>query len=222
MGVVKGILLARNAQGLLESLFFKPNRRIAGVDVDVIFDYSYTANVNITENPVENGVLVNDHRIIRPRQIVMNVGTSNIVTTTSLISNPSKDALLQAAKVLIFGNQFDSKSRIAATYQLFESAMMNGEVFDLETPFGTFKNMLIHTINSKQDSESISTFEGSLTMRELITYETLDAREATQKAGVTPKEQGGQARPSEAPFDFDILPTSARRLLPPAEEVATP
>jgi hypothetical protein len=209
MGVFDGIMLARTGAGYLESLIFRQSKTIAvlpvsqsapagtkgqEVEADVIFSYNYKSPVKITENPVENGVIVNDHRIIQPKVITMDVGISNIVGIADIASNRDIGTVIQASKIFIFGNRFDSKSRIAAKYTDLLIAEYNGDVFTLVTPLGLFKNMLIVDIDCTQDPDSISVFRGRITYKELLEFVTGDDK-LTDLSGVNPLAKNGLAMP---------------------------
>lgn len=143
------------------------------VYADTIFSYDYDERVRITENPVEQGIKTNDHRIIEAKRLSIECGVSNIVGIKDALLNigrSSTETLLQTAKLMVFGNRYDSRSRVAATYSRLQIAMYNGEPFDVETPLGLYKNMLITGIKSMQDSDTISMFRGVVSFQELITF----------------------------------------------------
>lgn len=204
MGIANGILLTRNITGNLQKLFFNINRTIGGVNFDAIISYDYKTAVRLTENPVEDGFNVNDHRIITPNVIMIECGVSNTITPQTLMNGrPDLNTIINFGEQLVFGGRDPfggAKSRIAATYQAIQDALLNGEPFDIETPLATFKNMLIVDVNPMQDSESINLFKGTITLQELITYQTQQLNDTTQKAGVVPSTNGGQKRP--APSDI--------------------
>ena len=47
------------------------------------------------------------------------------------------------------------------------------EVFDLDTPLGLVKNLLITSIVNENDDESITTFEGTISMQEVLFFDNL-------------------------------------------------
>jgi hypothetical protein len=203
MGVFDNIMLARTAIGYLEGLVFQNNKKIAvlpssiagqeeEVKADVLFSWDYNIPVKITENPVENGVIVNDHRIILPQIITIDVGVSNIVGIEDIVFNRDVGTLIQASKLFIFGNRADSNSRVAAKFRDLLIAEYNGDPFDLITPYGIFPDMVISNIESTQDSESISVFRGRITYRKLIKYDVLRTA-VTDVSGVNPLVKNGPA-----------------------------
>ena len=202
MGVFNNIMLARTALGYLEGYIYNSRKLMAvitnddgskdNINADVIFSYDYKIPVKITENPVENGVLVNDHRIILPQIITIDVGVSNVVGIEDIASNRDVGTLIQATKLFIFGNRADSNSRVAVKFRDLLVAAYNGDPFDLQTPYGLFTNMIIESIDSNQTAESISTFRGRITYRKLITYE-VSTTTATDVSGLNPLVKNGPA-----------------------------
>lgn len=221
MGVFDGIMLARTGIGYLESLVFRNPRIVAElpaqttlpptkkktVEADVIFSYNYKTTVKLTENPVENGVIVNDHRIIMPTTIVIDVGINNIVGLADIVSNLDVGTLIQAGKLFIFGNRFDANSRVAAKYTDLVTAQYNGDVFDLVTPLGIIKDMLIIDIDSTQDADSISVFRGRITYRKLIKFDP-QSKLATDISGLNPLVQNGLKTPTAV--KPSLVPSSVR------------
>jgi hypothetical protein len=209
MGVFDGIMMARTGAGYLEGLIFRTNKTIAvlpvqkttpatkakTVEADVIFSYNYKSSVKLTENPVENGVIVNDHRIILPNTIVMDVGINNIVGLADIASNLDIGTLIQAGKIFIFGNRFDAQSRIAAKYTDLLIAQYNGDAFDLITPLGTFKDMLIIDIEPMQDADTISVFRGRITYKRLIKFSVV-TNASTDVSGLNTPVQNGLKAPT--------------------------
>jgi len=230
MGVFDGVLIAKTGAGYLESLIFRPNKTIAvitesaaippkmsgyflispgkeavkrEINADVIFSYNYKTPVKITENPCENGILINDHRIIQPRVVTIDVGFNNIVGIEDVLTNLDVGTAIQAAKLYIFGNRFDAKSRVAAKYADLLIAMYSGDMFDLVTPLGTFNDMVIIDIDSTQDSDSISVFRGTITYQQIIKYKVL-INASTDASMVNPPENIGLQIPS--PISSSLLP----------------
>lgn len=203
MGVFDNIMLARTALGYLEGLVFQNNKvmavlpaSIAGseeeVKADVMFSWNYNIPVKITENPVENGVLVNDHRIIMPQIITVDVGVSNIVGIEDIVFNRDIGTVIQASKLFIFGNRADSNSRVAVKFRDLLIAAYNGNPFDLSTPYGLFTDMIISNIESDQDKDTISVFRGRITYRKLIKYDVLTTL-STDISGLNPLVKNGPA-----------------------------
>jgi hypothetical protein len=80
---------------------------------------------------------------------------------------------VQALSLQIVGNRI-ANGRIQATYEQLRNAMRNGEPFDIDTPMGLMKNFIITEIENENNAESITTFEGTLRMQEVLFFDNLD------------------------------------------------
>lgn len=191
MSFFNEILLARNVQGNLISIFGRQKKRLVvnfsnGEQRTTLFDiiesFSYKQSIKITENPVEQGVSINDHRIQQPLRFKMKVGVSNIIDPVRALTTLDTNNIIQAASLQIFGSRL-ANSRIQATFNDLQLIMTNGEPFDIDTPMGILKNFLIEDIENENNAESISTFEGTISFREILFFDNLLDPE-TQISGV--------------------------------------
>lgn len=202
------LTLFRTAQGNLERLIsgITDNKTVATkisqagvtlktVDVDTVHSYHYSDTVDITENPVESGVKVNDHRIIQPRRLTLAIGVSNIVGVNDVLTSFNKSTLIAAGKLLLFNAKTNATSRAALTYKDLRDIMLTGYPFNVDTPMGKFTNMLIESIDKEQNAESISLFQGTIQLRELITYGTQTVSRISVKSGLSAINNLGQITP---------------------------
>lgn len=195
MSFFNQVLLARNAQGVLESVIGRSKQRLVVTFPDsleeqtTVFDimqtFNYRQSVKITENPIEQGVNINDHRIQQPLQLQIRVGTSNIIDPLSAASLLDAGSVVQALKLQIVGNKI-ANERIQVTYKQLQNAMYNSEVFDLDTPMGLIENLIITEIENENDEESITTFEGLITMKEVLYFDNLNIP-LTNVSGIAPR-----------------------------------
>jgi len=178
------LLLARNAQGQLESVLARQNKRLVvsfgnnaqnkqTTIFDIISSWKYRQSVRLTKNPVENGININDHRIQEPMELVIEVGTSNIIDPLKAITTKDAGAIIQSVALQIVGNRI-ANGRIQATYSQLKSAMQNSDTFDIDTPMGLMKNFVITEIENENNADSISTFEGTIRMQEILYFDTLE------------------------------------------------
>lgn len=215
MSFFNEVLLARTVQGTLESVIGRSKQRLVvtfpsnlsnpiklinpltGATVpippitqttqfDIMQSFNYKQSVKITENPVEQGVNINDHRIQQPLQLQIQVGTSNIIDPITAATELDAGSLIQAIALQIVGNRI-ANGRIQATYKQLQNAMYNSEVFDLDTPMGLIQNLVISEIENTNDDESITTFEGLITMREILYFNNLK-NPSTQVSGVSERD----------------------------------
>jgi len=193
MSFFNEILIARNVQGNIESILGRQKKRLVvsfkgeaeprTTNFDIIESFNYKQSVKITENPVEQGVSVNDHRIQQAMTLKMRVGVSNIINPVRALTSFDANNIVQAASLQIFGNRL-ANTRIQATFNELQLIMTNGEVFDIDTPMGLMKNFLIEDIENENNAESISTFEGVITFKEFLFFDNLNDPD-TAISGVT-------------------------------------
>jgi hypothetical protein len=182
MSFFNEILLARNVQGNIESILGRQKKRLVvsfgdgdtrTTNFDIIESFNYKQSVKITENPVEQGVDINDHRIQQAMNLKMRVGVSNIIDPVRALTSFDTNNIIQATSLQIFGNRL-ANTRIQATFNELKLIMTNGEVFDIDTPMGLMKNFLIKDVENTNNSESIDTFEGDITFKELLFFDNLN------------------------------------------------
>lgn len=199
--ILRGLLLGAIATGKVQSILAKKRNRLIvrmpssdstlaamgattnlTINFDIVKTWQYKNSVKITENPVEQGVNINDHRIIEPMKLTLEVGVSNVVNP--LNSFTSLNNVIQASKLLFTAGFSIANSPMEATYTMLKLAQDNSEVFDIDTPLGKLKNFLITSIESSNDSSNYGAFEGTIELQEILTYE--NARVNTNKSGVNP------------------------------------
>ena len=178
------VLLARNAQGQLESVLARQNKRLVvsfgnntlntqTTVFDIISSWQYRQSVRLTKNPIEQGVNINDHRIQEPMELTIEVGTSNIIDPLKAVTTLDAGTIIQSVALQIVGNRI-ANGRIQATYSQLRNAMQNSDTFDIDTPMGLMKNFVITEIENENNAESISTFEGAIKMQEVLYFDNLD------------------------------------------------
>lgn len=182
------VLLARNAQGTIESILGRSKKRLVakfkgrdGEEIttfDIQSSFNYKQTIKVTENPVEQGVNINDHRIQQAMEFTMEVGVSNIIDPLTAAAQLNLDSLKQAASLQIFGNKV-ANTRIQATYNQLQTIMENSEPLDIDTPMGLLKNFVITEIDNTNDGDSITTFEGAITFKELLFFNNLNDPESS-------------------------------------------
>lgn len=205
MSFFNEVLLARNVQGTLESVIGRSKQRLVvtfpttqnsdlgpvsplsqTTNFDIMQSFIYKQSIRLTENPIEQGVNINDHRIQQPLQLQIRVGVSNIIDPLSAASLLDAGSVVQALALQIVGNKI-ANGRIQATYQQLQNAMYNSNIFDLDTPMGLIKNLIISEIENENDEESITTFEGLITMKEVLYFDNINSA-LSKISGVNPRD----------------------------------
>lgn len=198
--ILRGLLLGAIASGKIVSILAKKRNRLIlrmpssdatiaamggynelPVNFDIVASWDFESSIKITENPVEQGVNINDHRIIQPSKLVIEVGVSNVVNPLNTLT--STQNVLQASKILFSaGGQSAANSPMEATYSMLKAGIDNSMPFDIETPVGKLKNFLITNIKHKNTSANYGAFEGTIELQEILTFE--NSRVNTDRSGV--------------------------------------
>lgn len=192
-----GNLLASTLGGSLGALFGLTGKNIYA---DVIFSYGHKSSIKLTDNPVENGALVNDHRILEARTLSIEIGINN----SNVRAGNVGDILLRGAALVLFGDSSNSVDKVLNTYTDLNSCMKNGEPFDIDTPLGTYSNMLITSIEANQDAENINVFRGTINFKELIQIELKESSKKSKTSGVYKALETGVKKATA----IGILPTN--------------
>lgn len=130
-------------------------RSMGGLVFDAVFEETHESDLEVTDNPVETGVVVSDHAYMKPLRVKISAGVSD----TRL--NPfSAD---QFASV-------DGRSRRA--FELLTKLQKKAEPFDLQTGLKLYKNMVCTAIRASQDKDSSAALLFTADLREVITVNT--------------------------------------------------
>lgn len=195
MSFFNQLLLARNAQGQLESVLARANKKLVvtfkngtsqSTQFDIIESYKYRQSVRVTKNPVEQGININDYRIQEPIELAIQVGTSNIIDPLKAATTLDTGSVIQALSLQIVGNRI-ANGRIQSTFAQLRNAMQNSEPFDIDTPMGLLENFIIVDIENENNAESISNFEGTIKIQELLFFDNLDENTSLVSGVSAPK-----------------------------------
>lgn len=137
--------------------FKKTKAKLGAIVLDASVSETHTAEVEITEHPVERGANIVDHKRPKPDAVTI----EGLVSNTPL-PEPS-DALVQQTQ----GNvTFDSASRLQATrastaYQDLLDLKDSETLFTLVTALRTYEDMAIKTLTVPRDARSGQTLRFS-------------------------------------------------------------
>jgi len=189
MSFLNQLLLTSIAVGKVQTIIAKkknrlilkmPNETDFEVNFDIVKSWGYEHSVKITENPVEQGVNINDHRIIQPSKLTIEVGVSNIPNPLNVFSSFSN--VLKASALLFTAGFKVGQTPTEITYVGLKAGMDNSDVFDVDSPVGLLENYLIVGIKHKNESNNYGAFEGTIELQEILTFENL--RLNTKLSGV--------------------------------------
>lgn len=163
------------------TVFTKQAPTLAGYSFDAVLEDTLDASVEWTSYPVENGVNVNDHRIIQPTKWTITGAISNNPLTTHLsdflggtLSNLSNNALVASVAGLSAGFLAGSSgTRSSAVLEQLLGLMVAGEPFDVDAGDIQLSNMVIARIGRTKDNSNEQGLIFVAQLQELITVERL-------------------------------------------------
>lgn len=130
-------------------------RSMGGLVFDAVFEETHESDLEVTDNPVENGVVVSDHAYMKPLRVKISAGVS--------------DARLDIFSADPFASTVGRSRR---AYELLTELQRKAEPFDLQTGLKLYKNMLCTSIRTSQDKDSSSALLFTAELREVITVNT--------------------------------------------------
>lgn len=163
------------------NIFTKQAPTIAGYSFDAILEDSFEASVEWTTYPVESGVNVNDHRIIKPVTWTMTGAVSNnplkVQLTdflagglSNLTNNPYVAAVAGLAAGFLAGS---NETRASTTLEFLINLMVAGGPFDVDAGDIQLQNMVISRIGRTKDPMNENGLIFVCDLQELITLERL-------------------------------------------------
>lgn len=126
-------------------------RYVGGLVFDAVFEESHEADLEVTDNPVESGVIVSDHAYMKPLKLKIMAGVSD----TPLNDDPADQ----------YG---DGESRAKQAFEMLHELQRLAEPFDVQTGFKLYENMVVTSIRTTQDKASANAFIFSAELREVI------------------------------------------------------
>lgn len=151
-GAVAG--LAVGAVSNLVSALLMSGRSIGGVIPDVTIEERHEDELEITEQPVEQGAAITDHSYKKPSVVTMTVSWSN---SNALINSIVSGSLLR-------GEINDANDFYRKILELQESRVP----FDLVTGKRTYNNMLIRRVTNLTDADSENCVNLEILLRQVI------------------------------------------------------
>lgn len=150
-------------------------RSMGGLVFDAVFEETHEAELEVTDNPVETGVVVSDHAFMKPLKVTLSAGVSD----TPLL--------------LPSGDPFASDSgRSKRAYELLTELQKKAEPFDLQTGLKLYQNMICTSIRTSQDKDTSGALLFTAELREVIVVYTQAVKYPPRKAGATKRQAGAK------------------------------
>lgn len=146
-------------------------RSMGGLVFDAVFEETHEAELEVTDNPVETGVVVSDHAFMKPLKVTLSAG----VTDTPLMVGTDDPFASDAGR-----------SRRA--YELLTELQKKAEPFDLQTGLKLYENMVCTSVRTSQDKDSSGALLFTAELREVIVVYTQVVKYPPRKPGATKRQ----------------------------------
>ena len=165
-------------------------RSMGGLVFDAVFEETHESELEVTDNPVETGVVVSDHVFMKPLKVTLSAGVSD----TPLKYWQSAGGTGQDAWTKQDGDDpFASDSgRVRRAYELLTELQALAEPFDVQTGLKLYSNMVCTSIRTSQDKETAGALLFTATLREVIIVYTQVVSYPPRKAGATKRQAGAK------------------------------
>jgi len=150
-----------------ENLFIRVQRSLGGIQLDSTIEESHDNQVQLTQNPVENGVDISDHAISRPKKVQLLA----IVSDSPL----GVAAFAQIVDTItgFFGSSTSANiTRSQQAYNALVALMDNKEPIVLTTRLVVYDNMVITAIATKQDKNFSRSVLLNISLEQVIITES--------------------------------------------------
>jgi len=152
-------------------------RAMGGLAFDAVFEEKHQSDLEVTDSPVETGVVVSDHAYMKPLQLTLTAGVSDVRLKQG---DDGGDA-----------DPFASDAgRSRKAYELLTELQARAEPFDVQTGLKLYKNMVCTSISTTQDKDTDGALIFEATLREVIIVGTRSVNYPPRKAGSTQRQAG--------------------------------
>lgn len=153
---------------------------------DAVFEETHDADLEITDNPVETGVVVSDHAYMKPRRLKIIAGVSD----TPLRETAADDPFAAG------------ETRSKTAFELLEKLQAMAEPFSVQTGLKLYENMVVSSLRTTQDAGTANALVFVAELREIrivttqaVTYPPRKDKATAQQAGK--KKEKGEKQGSE-------------------------
>ncbi len=140
---------------------------------DAVFEETHEADLEVTDNPVETGVVVSDHAFMKPLRLSISAGVSDTPLAAVTDDPFASDA---------------GRSRRA--FEVLTELQRRAEPFAVQTGLKLYENMVITSIRTSQDKDTSGALFFTASLREVIIVYTQVVTYPPRKAGATKRQAG--------------------------------
>jgi hypothetical protein len=150
-------------------------RSMGGLTFDAVFEETHESTLEVTDNPVETGVVVSDHAYMKPGKITLSAGVSDtplVVGTTDVFASDS--------------------GRAKRAFELLVELQAKAEPFDVQTGLKLYKNMICTSVRTSQDKDTSGALVFTADIREVLIVYTQVVKYPPRKPGATKRQAGAK------------------------------
>lgn len=146
-------------------------RSMGGLVFDAVFQEDHESELEVTDNPVETGVVVSDHAYMKPLRFTLSAGVSDTPLRTTADDPFASDA-----------------GRSKRAFELLTELQAKAEPFDVQTGLKLYKNMVCTSVRTSQDKDTSGALVFTAEIREVIIVYTQVVKYPPRKAGTTKRQ----------------------------------
>jgi hypothetical protein len=161
---------------------------MGGLSFDAVFEENHDYELQVTDNPVESGVVVSDHAFMLPVHLSISAGVSD---------SPLADSGL---------GLYGSNSRSIKAFDLLTTLQRSAEPFDVQTGLRLYKNMVCTNLKTSQDKDTAGVLVFTADLREVIIVNTQTVKYKSKKVQTTANGSGSTS--SKTVTDKQATPRS--------------
>lgn len=148
---------------------------MGGLVFDAVFEETHEAELEVTDNPVETGVVISDHAFMKPLKVTLSAGVTDTPLTVATDDTFASDS-----------------GRSKRAYELLAELQKRAEPFDLQTGLKLYQNMICTSIRTSQDKDSDGALLFTASIREVIIVYTQVVQYPPRKKGATKRQAGAK------------------------------
>lgn len=191
----------------LDLLIVKPKRQIADMPIaHATIEEVHDDEMEITEQPVEQGAMISDHAFKRPAKVLITVGYSDSPGSSSLIGSvvSAVTGTIGGVSSLLNGN---SDSGVKAIYAQFLALQASRVLSDVYTGKRVYQNMLVKGIHTVTDK----TTENALVLKVSLQQVLIVTQAVAQVVSADPADQENPEDTAPVSEQGALQPTEAQQ-----------
>lgn len=148
-------------------------RSIGGLVFDAVIEEQHDSSLEVTENPVETGVVVADHAYMKPQRVTITAGVSD-TPLRALVRDPYLSGV----------------SRHREAFRLMQELQARAEPFDVQTGLKLYTNMVCTSLRVQQSKDNANALMFQAELREVIITFTQSVIYPPRRTGATQQQAG--------------------------------